>query len=232
MKDILCIIPARKGSKGVKLKNFIKLDNKEIIQYTIDTAKRLENYCDIAISSDYSNITKFTKKNNLDFTGYRPKKLSGDKVETVDVIKYELKKIQKIKNKKYKFILLLQPTCPIRDIKKITKAIKIIKNNKHINSVISIKDVEANHPARMKTMSKGNIIKNFLKNKKENMMPRQNLKKVYIRSGSFYLIRVLNMMKENALVSSKCYGIVVKNLEAANIDTIEDFNILEMQLNK
>ena len=84
----------------------------------------------------------------------------------------------------------------------------------------------------MKTMSKGNIIKNFLKNKKENMMPRQDLKKVYIRSGSFYLIRVLNMMKENTLVSSKCYGIVVKNLEAANIDTIEDFNILEMQLNK
>ena len=40
------------------------------------------------------------------------------------------------------------------------------------------------------------------------------------------------MMKENTLVSSKCYGIVVKNLEAANIDTIEDFNILEMQLNK
>ena len=232
MKDILCIIPARKGSKKVKLKNFIKLNNKEIIQYTIDTAKKIERYCDIIISSDYPNITKFTKKNNLTFYGFRPRKLSGDKVETVDVVKYELKKIQKIKKIIYKFILLLQPTCPIRDTKKIIKAIKIIKNNKNINSVISIKDVEGNHPARMKTMGKDNIIKNFLKNKKENMKPRQSLEKIFIRSGSFYLIRVLNMMKENSLVSNKCYGIIVKDLEAVNIDTTDDLNILKMKLNK
>ena len=232
MKDILCIIPARKGSKKVKLKNFIKLNNKEIIQYTIDTAKKIERYCDIIISSDYPNITKFTKKNNLTFYGFRPKKLSGDKVETVDVVKYELKKIQKIKKIIYKFILLLQPTCPIRDTKKIIKAIKIIKNNKNINSVISIKDVEGNHPVRMKTMGKDNIIKNFLKNKKENMKPRQSLEKIFIRSGSFYLIRVLNMIKENSLVSNKCYGIIVKDLEAVNIDTTDDLNILKMQLNK
>ena len=232
MKDILCIIPARKGSKKVKLKNFIKLNNKEIIQYTIDTAKKIERYCDIIISSDYPNITNFTKKNNLTFYGFRPKKLSGDKVETVDVVKYELKKIQKIKNITYKFILLLQPTCPIRDTKKIIKAIRIIKNNKNINSVISIKDVEGNHPARMKTMGKDNIIKNFLKNKKENMKPRQSLEKIFIRSGSFYLIRVLNMMKENSLVSNKCYGIIVKDLEAVNIDTTDDLNILKMKLNK
>lgn len=232
MKDILCIIPARKGSKKVKLKNFIKLNNKEIIQYTIDTAKKIERYCDIVISSDYPNITKFTKKNNLTFYGFRPKKLSGDKVETVDVVKYELKKIQKIKKIIYKFILLLQPTCPIRDTKKIIKAIKIIKNNKNINSVISIKDVEGNHPVRMKTMGKDNIIKNFLKNKKENMKPRQSLEKIFIRSGSFYLIRVLNMIKENSLVSNKCYGIIVKDLEAVNIDTTDDLNILKMQLNK
>ncbi len=232
MKDILCIIPARKGSKKVKLKNFIKLNNKEIIQYTIDTAKKIERYCDIVISSDYPNITKFTKKNNLTFYGFRPKKLSGDKVETVDVVKYELKKIQKIKKIIYKFILLLQPTCPIRDTKKIIKAIKIIKNNKNINSVISIKDVEGNHPVRMKTMGKDNIIKNFLKNKKENMKPRQSLEKIFIRSGSFYLIRVLNMIKENSLVSNKCYGIIVKDLEAVNIDTTDDLNILKMLLNK
>lgn len=232
MKDILCIIPARKGSKKVKLKNFIKLNNKEIIQYTIDTAKKIERYCDIIISSDYPNITKFTKKNNLTFYGFRPKKLSGDKVETVDVVKYELKKIQKIKKIIYKFILLLQPTCPIRDTKKIIKAIKIIKNNKNINSVISIKDVEGNHPVRMKTMGKDNIIKNFLKNKKENMKPRQSLEKIFIRSGSFYLIRVLNMIKENSLVSNKCYGIIVKDLEAVNIDTTDDLNILKMLLNK
>jgi CMP-N,N'-diacetyllegionaminic acid synthase len=232
IKDILCIIPARMGSKAIKLKNFKKLNNKPLIQYSIDTAKKIKKYCDIVISSDYRKIKKIIIANNLTFYGLRPKKLSGDKIETLDVVKYELRKIQKILQKKFKYILLLQPTSPIRDHRKIIKAIMIIKKKKFINSVISIKDVDANHPARMKILRKDNTVVNFLKNKKENMQPRQNLKKIYIRSGSFYLIKVNKMLKENSLVSNKCYGIVVKDLEASNIDNIQDFKILDMNLKR
>lgn len=231
-KDILCIIPARMGSKAIKLKNFKKLNNKPLIQYSIDTAKKIKKYCDIVISSDYRKIKKIIIKNNLIFYGFRPKKLSGDKIETIDVVKYELRKIQKILQKKYKYILLLQPTSPIRDHRKIIKAIMIIKKKTLINSVISIKDVDANHPARMKILRKDNTVDNFLKNKKENMQPRQNLKKIYIRSGSFYLIKVNKMLKENSLVANKCYGIVVKDLEASNIDNIQDFKILDTNLKR
>lgn len=232
IKEILCVIPARMGSKAIKLKNFKKLNNKPLIQYSIDTAKKLKKYCDIVISSDYKKIKKIIISNNLFFYGFRPKKLSGDKTLTIDVVKYELKKIQKILKKKYRYILLLQPTSPIRDYKKIIKAINIIKNKKAINSVISIKDVDANHPVRMKTLMKNNIVKNFLNNKKENMKPRQNLKKVYIRSGSFYLIKVDKMLKGNSLVADKCYGIIVKDLEASNIDNMQDFIILDLNLKK
>ena len=100
MKNILCLIPARKGSKTIKNKNFLKVNRKMIIQYTIDNAKQIKKYCDIVISSDSKKIEEICKLNNLDFHGLRPKRLSGDKVQTIDVVNYELKKIEKKYKKK------------------------------------------------------------------------------------------------------------------------------------
>ena len=123
IKDILCIIPARKNSKGIKNKNFLKVNGKMIIQYTIDIAKKIDDKIEILISSDSEKVEKICKKNNLKFYGKRPASLSGDRIETIEVIKYEIKK-QLEQNRKFKCLLLLQPTCPVRDIKKSKFALK------------------------------------------------------------------------------------------------------------
>ena len=221
MKDILCIIPARTGSKGVKNKNFLKIKGKMLIQYTIDTAKKISKYCDIIISSDSLKTKEICRKNNIKFHGIRPKKYSGDKVETYKVVNYELKKIEKGK-KIYKYILLLQPTCPIRDYKKLLKAIKKIKSKKY-DSVISIKNVNENHPLRMKKIVNNYVI-NYVNMKKENMKPRQSLPNVYIRSGSIYLFSREVLFRQKSLVGKKCYGIILKGKETINIDTYENLN--------
>ena len=61
-KKYLCVIPARAGSKGIKNKNFIKINGVPLIQHTINTAINLKNYCDIVISSDSKKIKKICKK--------------------------------------------------------------------------------------------------------------------------------------------------------------------------
>ena len=82
-------------------------------------------------------------------------------------------------------------------------------------------DVDANHPYRMKVVKK-NFIKNFCNLQSENMEPRQNLPKVYLRSGSIYLVKKDYFLKHNSLVGKKCKGIIVKGNEAINIDNQED----------
>ena len=89
-KDSLCIIPARKGSKGIKNKNIIKYLGKPLIQHTFDIAKKIENNFDILVSTDSDKIKKLAIKNNFYFIGKRPKSLSGDKAETKDVLKFEV----------------------------------------------------------------------------------------------------------------------------------------------
>lgn len=216
MKEILCIIPARFGSKGIKKKNFIKVGKKRLIQYTIDFAKKFEKQIEILISSDYEGIKDICRNNDLKFHGLRPKKLSRDTTETIDVLKYEIKKLKRT----FKYLLILQPTCPIRDIKKVKLSLKKIKE-KNIDSVVSVCDVNQYHPLRMKKILNGRLV-NFIKQKKENMSPRQKLPKVYIRSGSIYLTKTDKLFENNSIVSGKVFPIITKGNENINIDTPDD----------
>ena len=228
-KEIICIIPARKGSKGVSNKNIIKIKKKPLIQYSIETAKEIHGISEICVSTDSKKIKDIVIKNKIKFYGYRPERLSDDFALTKDVVRYEVLKYEKMLRKKYDLILLLQPTTPIRNVKIINNSLKLIKKKAKIDSVISIKDVEGNHPLRMKIFKNGKLI-NYSGKKKEDMRPRQKLPSVYIRSGSFYLIRRDSFMKFNSLVGRNCHGIVLEGLEATNIDNMLDVEYLRMQI--
>ena len=211
MSKCLCIIPARSGSKRIKNKNIIKLNGKPLIYYTIQFAKKLNFVDEIIFSSDsrrYLNLAKKFKINNLSL---RPKKISSDNSQTIDVVKYEINKI-----KKYDYILLLQPTTPFRDIKDFKKAYRILINNK-CDSVITVNLVNNFHPYRMKIF-KGNILKNFMNLKKENFKAVKHLPKVFVRSGSMYFFKRENISKYNSILGKKTYGIEVKGKNTINID--------------
>ena len=230
-KEIICILPARKGSKGVPNKNIIKINKKSLIQYSIDTAKEILELSEICISTDSKIIKNIVIKNKIKFYGYRPAKLCGDYVQTREVVKYEVLKFEKILKKKFDFILLLQPTSPIRNPKILKRAIKFLKKNNKFDSVISVRDVLGNHPLRMKIFKNGRLI-NYSGKKQEDMRPRQKLPNVYIRSGSFYLIRRNSFMKLNSLVGVNCHGVVLEGLEAVNIDTISDIELCKILIKK
>ena len=232
MSSIFCIIPARKNSKSIRFKNFVKINKKKLIDYSIDFAKELKKKhdLDICISSDYEKISTIIKKNDLHFFGLRPKTLSGDTSLTKDVVLYELKKFEKNLKRKYDYILLLQPTTPIRNLKDINKALSLLKNkNKKYDSIVSIKDVDGNHPLRMKIIKNG-YLKNYIDQKKENMLPRQKLPKIYIRSGSFYLIKTSKFLKYNSMVGKKTGFIFLKNIYGLNIDSIDDLILFKNYL--
>lgn len=215
MSKCLCIIPARSGSKRIKNKNIIKLNGKPLIYYTIQFAKKLNFVDEIIFSSDskrYLNLAKKYKINNLSL---RPKKISSDNSQTIDVVKYENDKI-----KKYDYVLLLQPTTPFRDIKDFKKAYRILINNK-CDSVITVNLVNNFHPYRMKIF-KGNILKNFINLKKENFKAVKHLPKVFVRSGSMYFFKTENISKYNSILGKKTYGIEVKGKNTINIDEKED----------
>ena len=122
---ILSIIPARSGSKGIKNKNMTKFLGQPLIKRTIEFSKKLPNTTTF-VSTDSLKILKYAQKNNIKFDYLRPKKLSKDNSNIIDAISHALQWFLN-KNISFDYLLLLQPTSPIRDFSEIKKIIRIVK---------------------------------------------------------------------------------------------------------
>ena len=123
MTNVLGIVPARKGSKGIKRKNLVNVDGKPLIEYTFDAISKSKVIKEFIISTDSRTIYNISKKYNAIFNGLRPENLSVDNALTIDVVKYELNKLgDNLVN--YTHVMLLQPTCPLRTYKHIDESIK------------------------------------------------------------------------------------------------------------
>lgn len=223
---VLGIIPARGGSKEIKNKNIKLFANKPLIYWTIKTALN-SKLNKVIVSTDSKKIAKISENYGVDIPFLRPKKLSTDHAKTIDVVKHALLYFKK-KNIEFDAIMVLQPTCPLRNVSDINRAINILIKNKKISSVISVQKVESFHPARMKLLDKNSILIDPPYAEKKENLPRQKLPDVYLRSGLIYLSKVENILKQNSIKGKKSFGILSPRNRSFNIDNIYDFKLAEL----
>ena len=216
-KKILALIPARGGSKGIKLKNLIKINNIPLIDYTLKFINKL-NFVDMKIvSSDNSKILNEGKKYGF-LTIKRPKKLSGDRILDYDVINHVLNH-NLIKKNNYDILLYLQPTSPIRKSSHIISALVEMIDKKY-NAVWSISKIDIkNHPFKVFTISKNNL--SLFSKKGKKIIARQQLSDIYIRNGVFYIFLIKELIKNKSIYVKKILPSVT-NYPIVNIDNLKD----------
>jgi CMP-N,N'-diacetyllegionaminic acid synthase len=221
------IIPARSGSKGVKDKNILEIGGKPLLQYTIESSKdsRLDK---IFLSTDSEEYKKISNGTRVSCPELRPKHLASDSALTVDVVRYVVDYLSK-RGENFDVVILLQPTCPLRSSEQINTVLDILNRNKEIDSVVSVVDVEGNHPFRMKRIENNRLI-NFIDQGFEDLRPRQVLPKIYLRSGTIYAIRTEALLKYNSMVGKEVFPLVENSSDYVNIDTVEDVYILKNKL--
>ena len=133
MRNII-IIPARSGSKRLKNKNLLKLENKTLVERTIIFSQKVKDVDKIIVSSDHEDILKYQKKfQNITFIK-RPQKLSSSKSLLIDTVKH----LYKLSKKDFKNVLILQPTSPFRSISLINNKWKKFIKLKKYKSIVSI----------------------------------------------------------------------------------------------
>ena len=140
MKKIktICIIPARGGSKGIKLKNLRLLDKKPLIYYPINAAKK-SKVCDkILVSTDNLKIAEVARSYGADVPFLRKKKYSGDLVSTETTLKEALKQAEDFYSCKFDICIFLTCTNPFRKISWVKYAVEYLKKNRKCDSVFSV----------------------------------------------------------------------------------------------
>ena len=137
-QKVICIIPARGGSKGIKLKNLQKVNNKPLIYFPIQAALK-SGVCDkVCVSTDSLQIAKISKKYGAEVPFLRKKKFAGDFTTTEQTLKNALYEFENFYKIKFDICVFLTSTNIFRKISWIKKAVKVLKKNKKYDSAFSV----------------------------------------------------------------------------------------------
>lgn len=216
-KKVLALVPARGGSKGIKLKNLKKINNQTLIEIASKFIDKLDYVDEKVLSTDHKGIIQEGKKNKFTILK-RSKKTSGDFVSDFKVIEEALKGLKKM-GKIFDILIYIQPTSPIRSKKQIDNALKKMIQ-KNFDSAWSISNVDLKfHPLKSLKL-KNNSLSLFLK-KGSKINSRQELRKTFIRNGIFYIFKINKLLNKKTIYLPKCFGSITKH-KHVNIDDIGD----------
>jgi len=222
-KTFIAIIPARGGSKGIPKKNIINVGGKPLIQYTIDEAKNSKYLDRIIVSTDDKEIADLSVNCGAEVPFLRPKELAQDNSKTIDVV---INVLNEIKKCQYDYLVLLQPTQPLRKSFHIDETIELIVE-KDEESLVSVSEVNE-HPILMRTIDKDGRLNSLLG--LNSTIRRQDFTKFYKVNGAIYI----NQLKENfnnniSLNDNKLAYIMEKKFDL-DIDEPDDLNIFKLRL--
>ena len=219
----LAIIPARGGSKRLPRKNILNLNGKPLISYSIEAGVNSRYINKVVVTSDDNEILNIAKKYPID-TIKRPDELASDTASSFDAIKHTIDNL----NEEYEYIVLLQPTSPLRNEKHIDDAIKFLEQ-KDADAVISVCEME-HSPLWSNTLPENLDMSNFLRDEIKNKRS-QDLPTYYRLNGAIYICKTDILLKEKSFfIKDKIYAYVMDKEYSIDIDEKIDFNFAEMIL--
>ena len=187
MSSILAVIPARGGSKGIKLKNLKKVGNLSLVAHSIKFLKQFNNIKRIFVSTDHDKIINESKKFGINVPFKRPKNISGDFIGDAEVLLHALSGCEKFYSEQYDTVLMIQPTSPFRTKKSIDLVLEKIKKS-NFDAVWTISKIDTKfHPKKILKLEKKKII--FFDKLGEKIYARQQLGDLYFRNGFGYAIK-------------------------------------------
>jgi len=226
--QVLGIITARGGSKGILRKNIAPLMGKPLLAYTADAALASRRLTRVVLSTDDSEIAETGRGYGVEVPFMRPAELAGDGTPSIPVMQDVVRRLE-AEGCRYDATFLLQPTNPLRTTADIDGAIELFERT-GADSVISFVDTGERHPARMKSIDEdGRVIDPPFGEPFEGM-PRQQLPRLYLRDGSVYLTRRDVLMEQNSLKGADCRAWIMPEERAWNIDSPFDLFVVEQML--
>ena len=229
------LIPARGNSKGVKNKNIIKINNKELIFYSINLAKKLKNIFRIIVSTDSKKIANISKKYGAYVPFLRPRKFAKDNSGDIEVFKHYVDWLKINRFKKPELIVHLRPTTPFRSVNIINRAINIIKKNNKISSLRSMRRSSFS-PYKMWHINKNGFAYPVIKKKKEfHSSARQSLPSSFDHIGYIDIVRVKKTIYKNTMIGSHVFPYIIckKNLNNfVDIDSWSDIHLARKLIRK
>lgn len=213
-KTFLAIIPARGGSKRLPHKNVLDLAGKPLIAWSIEAAIASSYLDAIIVSSDNLNILKIAQQYEVQ-TIQRPDKLASDTASSFDAVKHAIENLSH-----YDYVVLLQPTSPMREAFHIDEAIELL-DRKNADAVISVCEMD-HSPLWSNTLPENGDMSGFLHDELKNKRS-QDFEKHYKLNGAIYICKTDKLLVEKSFFLEKnIFAYIMSSEYSVDIDTIFD----------
>lgn len=226
----ICTICMRKGSKGLPNKNLLKILGRDLMFYTIDSAKKSKIFNKIVVSSDCKKILNIAKKYNLDNYILRSKKLADDKISKNPSIIDAVKKTEKKFKTKFDYIFDLDVSAPIRESSDIVKAFKKLFLEKKNNLISVVKSRRNPYFNMVEKQKNSNLV--LCKKYKIKITSRQQAPQVYDMNSSIYIWKRNYLFQKKRTISKNTSIYLMKPETSFDIDNRFDLEIVKFFLKK
>jgi N-acylneuraminate cytidylyltransferase len=226
-KEVLCVIPARGGSKGIPRKNIKSLAGKPLIYYSITAALQSKSVSRAIVSTEDNEIAKIAKEFGADVPFLRPEELAKDNVHSVYVTIDVLEKLKERESYAPDVVIMLLPTSPLATSKHIDDAVSLyFQHNK--GSVISVCPFELPILA-IRKIEKSKIKPLF--NVKNFNVRRQDAE-LYFVNAALYIAKPEDLIKNQTFHGDEVYPYIMSKEDSLDINDEHDFKIAEFIISK
>ena len=223
-KSILAIIPARGGSKGVTRKNIRAVAGKPLIAWTIEEAKKSQYIDRLILSSEDAEIIEVAKSYGCEVPFVRPKELAQDHTSGIDPVLHALTLFPQ-----YEYVVLLQPTSPLRSVKDIDNCIEQCIYKKAY-SCVSVTQPDKS-PYWMYVLDENNRMTPII-DKAQEINRRQELPEVYALNGAVYVAQSDLLYQKKTFVTMDSVAYCMPKERSLDIDTELDLQLAEYLMMK
>lgn len=226
---VLALILARGGSKGLPGKNLRLLCGKPLIAWSIEQGRECEYVDNVVVSTDSEEIAMVSMAYGASVPFIRPAELAGDEASSMDAIFHALDTLENAGDL-YDYLVVLEPTSPLREASDITGALDLLVSDSRIESVVGVAKAESGHPAFLYNVEDGVMRPMFGSQPKS--LRRQDLSgDYYYLEGSVYASSLAALRKYDEFYHCATAPWVVARYKAIEIDELSDFIAAEALLN-
>ena len=228
---VLAVITARGGSKGLPRKNVRPLAGKPLIVHTIEAALGLgARLHRLIVSTDDEEIAAISRAAKSDVPFLRPPGLARDDTPSLPVVQHATGFVEAQESRPFDWILLLQPTSPLRTTQDLEAALDLASDGK-ASAVISVFEANDSHPLKMNVVEDG-LLRPYDPRRAEGVRRQDFTPPVYKTNGAVYLVRRDVLMEDDSLWGDAPRPLVMPAERSLDIDTELDFALAELLLER
>lgn len=224
-KRVLAIVPARKGSKGLPLKNIRPFAGKPLLAWPI-AAARSSSYVDrVIISTDDQSFADIAVAHGAEAPFLRPAELASDTAPSLGFILHALDTLA-ANGETYDYVVLLEPTSPLTEGSDVDSALnQMIEVG--ADAIVGVSKLEATHPAFAVRRGVDGSITPYASASFADMPRRQDIEPLFVLDGTLYISSVEGLRREQTFCHGRTLGYESARHKAQEIDDLVDFICVE-----